>query len=117
MFSCLSRGFWANIGVFLIIKALKDGGWVPKYPFSIFVAVIWLLPFGLSIGYIARLRHPYIESTDSLMFVHGATAHFFANMNPFFALTIEPINQPLHNNYVVTVYGITQYVHGLIHMC
>ena len=46
----------------------------------------------------------------------GHSTLFFADMNPLFALTIEPINQPLHNNYVVTVYGITQYVHGPIHM-
>ena len=44
----------------MITKALKEEGWVLKEAFSVFVAELY--GFGLSIAYIARLRHPYIES-------------------------------------------------------
>ena len=37
---------------------------------------------------------------------HGATVHFFADGTPLFALIPEPTNQPLHNSYVIIVYGI-----------
>ena len=41
-----------------------------------------------------------------LLSYHRATVHFFANANPLFALTPESTNQPLHNSYVIIVYGI-----------
>ena len=41
---------------------------------------------------------------------HGTTVHFFVDENPLFALILEPTNQPLHNNYVIIVYGIVRYI-------
>jgi len=60
LFSCLPQGFWENILVLLIIEALKEEDWVVKE----FVAELY--GFCLSIAYIARLRHPYIESLPTV---------------------------------------------------
>ena len=47
------------------MKALKVGGWVLKYAFSVFV--VELYGFCLSIEYYACLHHPYIESLSTLI--------------------------------------------------
>ena len=60
VFSCHPHGFWPLIEVLLITKALKEEAWALKYAFSVFV--VKLYGFCLSIPYIARRRHPYIES-------------------------------------------------------
>ena len=59
VFSCLPQNFWESILVLLIIEALKEEGWV------VFVAELY--GFCLSIAYIARLHHPYIESLSTLI--------------------------------------------------
>ena len=58
-FSCLPRCFWALIGVFLIIMALKDEFCTLKQAFTVFVVNLYAF---LSIAYIARPCHSYIES-------------------------------------------------------
>ena len=69
--SCPSQGFWATGQVFLIIKALKEGGGVLKKAFCIFV--VKLYGFCLSITYWVCLWHPYIEYLSSLI-VHADTS-------------------------------------------
>ena len=49
------------------------------------------------------------ESTATHSRSHRATVHIFASANLLFALTPEPTNQPLHNNYVIIVYKVTRY--------
>ena len=59
------EAFWASVWVLMITKALKGEGWVLKQAFrSVFVEKLY--GFSLSIAYIARLCHPYIESLLTL---------------------------------------------------
>ena len=67
VFSCLPRGFWPLVWVLLITKALKEEAWALKEAFSVFV--VKLYGFCLSIAYIARRRHPYIESLPTLWLI------------------------------------------------
>ena len=49
----------------MITKALKEEAWILKEAFCVFV--VKLYGFCLSVAYIACQRHPYIESTNSLI--------------------------------------------------
>ena len=53
-----------GLGMRLITKPLKQEAWALKYAFSMFV--VKLYSFCLSIAYIGRRHHPYIESLPTL---------------------------------------------------
>ena len=63
VFSHLPRGFWAAILVLLIIKALKEKGWVLKV--YLCGKVVWLLL--KCCIYCASMPILHMESTDSLI--------------------------------------------------
>ena len=57
-YNCLPQGSWTTLWVLLIIKALKEEGWVLNTLLAYFVVMLY--GFCLSIAYIAHLCHPYI---------------------------------------------------------
>ena len=69
VFNCLAHGFWPLIWVLLTTKALKEEAWALKKAFSMFV--VKLYSFSLSIAYIARRRHLYVESLPIKRIFHG----------------------------------------------
>ena len=56
VFSCLPQGFWVTVWVLLIIKALKERGWVLKYTSVSEVTCICMV---ICTAYIVRPHHPY----------------------------------------------------------
>ena len=61
VFSCLSQGFWASIWVLLIIKSLKEEGWVLLADLQ-----LSYMAFALSIAYIECPHNPYLESLPTI---------------------------------------------------
>ena len=80
-FSCLLRGFWETLSVLLIIKVLKEEGWVLKLAFNICgESIRLLLKYCI---YCASAPSLHRESTNSLMSFAGL---MMCSM-PFIALT------------------------------